>query len=439
LTRDRADTLIVNGLVITCDSEDTVLENGWVSITGGKIGGIGTDETAETPEAVEIIDANGCIVMPGLVNSHTHLPMSLFRGLADDLPLMEWLNDHMFPAERTYINPESVFSAALLSCAEMLLSGTTTCCDGYFYEDRVAEAVHTTGMRAVLGQGIIDFPAPGVSDPEKNILHASAFVEKWMGRSDTITPSLFCHSAYTCSERTLKEAKASAGRHKLLFQIHAAETKDECGQSVADVGLTPIRYLDKIGILDEKTLIVHGVWMDEEEMTILSASGAKVAHCPESNMKLGSGIAPVWEQLGAGITVGIGTDGCASNNDLDMFLEMDTASKLQKVTKLDPSVMDAGTVVKMATIEGAKAVGLDHMTGSLQPGKEADIIIIDTKQLHLVPMYNPFSHIVYSAKGADVRDVFVSGKRLVKDRSLLTMDAEQIVSKFYNNGPVAIK
>ena len=216
--------------------------------------------------------------------------------------------------------------------------------------------------------------------------------------------------------RTYAEKSKSRGnKNKLLFQIHVAETKEESEKSIADVGLTPIRYLDKVGILDEKTLIVHGVWMDEEEMSIVSASSARLAHCPESNMKLGSGIAPVWSRLGAGITVGIGTDGCASNNDLDMFSEIDTCSKLQKVKYLDPSILDARTVVKMATIEGAKAIGVDHVTGSLEPGKKADIIIVDIKKPHLVPMYNPFSHIVYSARGTDVRDVIVNGKMLVKD------------------------
>jgi 5-methylthioadenosine/S-adenosylhomocysteine deaminase len=437
LIEKRANILIMNGLVVTCDAEDTVIKNGWVSVTDSKIDMIGGGGSEDIPEAKEIIDAKECIVMPGLINTHTHLPMSLFRGLADDLPLMEWLNNHIFPAEAAHINPESVFQATLLSCAEMLLSGTTTCCDGYFYEDQVAEAVRTTGIRAVLGQGIIDFPAPGISEPEQNVSHAAAFAEKWLGRIGEITPSLFCHSAYTCSEHTLKKAKAVADEHQLLFQIHAAETREEKQQSITDHGLTPIRYLDQIGIMDENTLIVHGVWMDEEEMDIISSTNAKVAHCPESNMKLGSGIAPVREQIKAEITVGIGTDGCASNNDLDMFSEMDTASKLQKVKYLDPSILDAKKVIKMATIEGAKAIGVDHVAGSLQPGKKADIIIVDVKKPHLTPMYNSFSHVVYSARGSDVRDVIVSGKILVRSRCLLTIDLDDIFSWFHHNRCVA--
>lgn len=432
----RVDTLIVNGLVVTCDPEDSVVKNGWVAVTNKKIDMIGGGESEETPEAEEIIDAEGCIVMPGLINTHTHLPMSLFRGLADDLPLMEWLNNHIFPAEAAHINPESVFWATLLSCAEMLLSGTTTCCDGYFYEDHVAEAVRNAGIRAVLGQGIIDYPAPGVSNPEHNVSHASAFAEKWMGKIDEIIPSLFCHSAYTCSESTLKKAKAVADKNQLLFQIHVAETMGENKKSITDHGLSPIRYLDQIGILDENTLVVHGVWMDEEDIAIASDNNAKVAHCPESNMKLGSGIAPVWEQIKADITVGIGTDGCASNNDLDMFSEIDTASKLQKVKYLDPSIMDAKTMVKMATIEGAKAIGIDQVVGSLEPGKKADIIIVDIKKPHLFPMYNPFSHIVYSVRGSDVRDVIINGKILVRNRNLLTIDMEEIFSRLNNNGYV---
>jgi len=436
LTKNRTDILIVNGLVVTCDSEDIFIKNGWVAVNDNRIEMVGHAGSEEKPEAKDIINADGCIVMPGLINTHTHLPMSLFRGLADDLPLMEWLNSHIFPAEAAHINPESVYTSTLLSCAEMLLTGTTTCCDGYFYEDQVAEAVSTTGLRAVLGHGIIDFPAPGVSDPKKNVSHASAFAEKWIGKTDEIIPSIFCHSAYTCSEHTLKKAKAVADNNRLLFQIHAAETAQEKKKIVSDHGLTPIQYLDRIGILDENTLIVHGVWMDKEDISIVSTSKAKIAHCPESNMKLGSGIAPVWEQINAGITVGIGTDSCASNNDLDMFSEIDCAAKLQKVKYLDPSILDAKAVIKMATIDGARAIGIDHLTGSLEPGKQADIIIVDIKKPHLIPMYNPFSHIVYAARGSDVQDVLVAGRVLVRNRKLLTIDMDEIFLRFYQAGGI---
>jgi len=405
------DLIIHNGTVLTVNPDFDILSNGILCIRNGVIGSIRTgDSETSLPPATEIIDADGGIIMPGLVNTHTHLPMALFRGLADDLPLQEWLNEHIFPAEATRINPESVREGALLSCAEMLSSGTTTCCDGYFLEKEVAEAVMETGIRAVLGQGVIDFPAPGAPDPANNIQTASEFIEAWLGRSDRITPSVFCHSPYTCSAETLQKAKAIAADRGLLFQIHAAETRSEYDQMLAEKGLSPVQYLDRLGILDERTLLVHAVWTDEADREIIAERKSKVSHNPESNMKLASGIAAVPEFLKAGITVGLGTDGCASNNNLDLFREMDTAAKLHKVNTLDPTVMDARTVIRMATIEGARCLGMDHRIGSLEVGKQADIIIIDTAKPHLVPMYHPESQVVYAVAGGDVRYVVIGGK-----------------------------
>ncbi|RKY83620.1 amidohydrolase, partial [candidate division KSB1 bacterium] len=276
----------------------------------------------------------------------------------------------------------------------------------------------------VLGQGVIDFPAPGVPDPSNNIRTAAGFVEKWQDVSPLITPSIFCHSPYTCSEETLKKAKAACDSKGLLFQIHAAETKNEVNRIQTEQHTTPIKYLDKIGMLDQNTLIVHGIWLDSDDIEIIAKRRSKVSHNPQSNMKLASGIAPVSGLLRAGVTVGLGTDGCASNNDLDLFREMDTAAKVHKVNLLDPTVMDARTVLKMATIDGAKAIGLDKDIGSLEAGKQADVIIIDTEKPHLVPMYHPVSHIVYAVQGSDVRDVIVAGRILVSDRKLLTIDLE---------------
>jgi 5-methylthioadenosine/S-adenosylhomocysteine deaminase len=376
-----------------------------------------------------MLDAKGGIVMPGLVNTHTHLPMSLFRGLADDLPLSVWLNECIFPAEAKHINPESVRFGALLSCAEMILSGTTTCCDGYFYEDVVAAAVDDIGMRGVLGQGVIDFPAPGVPDPADNIKNAVAYAEKCQGLSHLIQPSIFCHSPYTCSEETLKRAKAAADSKGLVFQIHVAETREEYVQFQTESGMTPVKYLDRIGIVDPNTLLIHAIWLDPDDIEIISKRKAKVSHTPESSMKLASGIAPVSDLLKAGVTVGLGTDGCASNNDLDLFREMDTAAKLHKVNVLDSTVMNARTILHMATMGGAKAIGLDDVIGSLETGKQADIVVVDTRKPHLVPMYNPESQIVYAANGQDVKDVIVSGKILVRDGKVLTVNLEDILEK----------
>ena len=424
------DIIIHNGTLITMNSDFDIIDDGVLCIKNDKLAKIEPRKKHEPlPDGKKIIDACGGIILPGLVNTHIHLPMALFRGLADDLPLSKWLDEYIFPAEANHIHPESVRLGALLSGAEMLLSGTTTCCDGYFHEDHVAAAMNNIGMRAILGQGVIDFPAPGVPKPEDNVNNALKFIQKWKYKSPLITPSIFCHSPYTCSEATLKKAKHAADAKGVLFQIHAAETKDEYVSIQTTHHTTPVKFLDKIGIIDQNTLLVHAVWLDDDDIEIIAKRGASVSHNPESNMKLASGIAPVPALLKAGVTVGLGTDGCASNNNLDLFSEMDTAAKLHKVSAMDPTVMDAVTVLKMATIEGARSLGLQDITGSLEIGKKADVITIDTHKPHLVPVYNPVSHIVYAAQGSDVQDVIVDGHILVKDRKLLTVDAENIIEK----------
>ncbi len=415
------DTLIHNATIVTVNQGFDIIDNGFIAIRNGSIVDIGAS-TPDAPRtgAFDGVDADGGIVFPGLVNTHTHLPMTVFRGLADDLPLMTWLQDHIFPAEARHITPETVVQGTLLACAEMILSGTTTCCDGYFHENSVAEAVHTAGIRAVLAQGVIDFPAPGVDNPSSNVSHARAFTEKWRGRSPLIAPSIFCHSPYTCSAKTLKRAKSAAG--DLLFQIHAAETESEYRRLWAEQGQSPVAYLDRLGILDARTLVVHGVWLHPEDRAILRRSGAAVSHCPQSNMKLASGVAPAPQLRGAGIPVSLGTDGCASSNTLDMFRTMDMAAKLHKVAACDPTSMDARTVLQMATIGGAEVLGLAHCIGSLEKGKSADLVILDAGSPHFEPMHHAVSHLVYAADGADVRDVMVAGRWLLRRRRLQTLD-----------------
>lgn len=424
-----ADIKIESGVVVTCNAVGDILDKGCVVIKQGRIAAVGDMEAMRSWTAKETIDATGCVVMPGLVNAHTHLPMSLFRGLADDIPLMTWLNDYIFPAEATHITPETVRIGSLLSCAELLLSGTTTCCDGYFYEDSVAEAVFETGIRAIAGQGVIDYPAPGVPDPSKNIAAAISFVEKWAGRNSLITPSIFCHSPYTCSRETLIRSRNEAAFRGVLFQIHVAETKSEYDQIMKAHGVSPVKYLDIINVLRPGTLLVHAVWMDEEDRKRIADRGVSVVHNPESNMKLASGIAPIPELIEHGVSVGLGTDGSASNNNLDLFEEMDVAAKLHKLNRMDPTILDAETVLNMATADGADAIGLGQVVGSLEEGKQADVIVIDMQKPHLVPMYHPISHIVYAAKGSDVRDVMVNGKVLVKDGRLLTIDLEKLFER----------
>ena len=422
------DIVVHNGTVLTINVDFDVLDRGLVCIADGSLKRI-EEEPADDqlPEARHVIDARGGIIMPGLVNTHTHAAMSLFRGLADDLPLTSWLNDYIFKAEARWLNPESVYAGSLLSCAEMLLSGTTTCCDGYFFEDAVAQAMQQAGMRAILAQGIIDFPAPGVPDPKKNVTEAVRFIEAWHGKTSLITPGLFCHSPYTCSDETLKETRKVADETGCLLQIHVAETEKELKEIEQSHGLSPVQYLDRIGVLNARTLLVHAIWVNEADIACMADRRVGVSVATESEMKLASGVAPIPEFLKKGIAVGIGTDGSASNNNLDMFQEMDTAAKLHKVHTLDPTVMDAREVLTLATRSGAEAIGLGKQIGSLEKDKKADLIIIDTHKPHLTPLYDPVSHLVYAASGSDVRDVIIDGQLVVRDRVPLTFNLETVL------------
>jgi len=424
------DIVVHNGTVLTLNRTFEVLEKGLVCMTGGRLECIEKEAPGHAlPAARQIIDARGGIIMPGLVNTHTHAPMSLFRGLADDLPLMTWLNDYIFKAEGRWLNPETVYTATRLSCAEMLLSGTTTLCDGYFFEDSVAEAVEESGMRAVLGQGIIDFPAPGVPEPDKNVAEALRFIDKWQGKTPLIRPGLFCHSPYTCSEETLREARRVADETDTLFQIHVAETQSEVARLQEKHGLSPVQYLDKIGILNPATLVVHAIWVHDTDIASMARRHVGISVTTESEMKLASGVPPVPAFLKRGLAVGIGTDGCASNNNLDMFQEMDFVAKLHKVKNLDPTVLDARQVLRLATKGGADALGLGDEIGSLEVGKRADLIIVDTRKPHLTPLYDPASHLVYAASGSDVRDMIIDGRLVVRDRIVLTIPVEDVMEE----------
>jgi 5-methylthioadenosine/S-adenosylhomocysteine deaminase len=424
------DTIIHNGLIVTMNPAFEIIESGIIGIHDGKIAYLAKETPkSPVPDANKRIDAKGSIVMPGLVNTHTHLPMTLFRGLSDDVPLDLWLTEHIFPAEAKHVQPESVRWGTLLACCEMLLSGTTTCCDGYFLEDHVAAAFQESSMRGVLAQGVIDFPAPGVPNPDDNVDEAIKFVEKWKQKSPLIRSSIFCHSPYTCSGKTLKNAKKAALDNDVLFQVHVSETYRERKNCERQHGISPVRYLDKLGLLDKNTLLVHAVWIDDTDMEVISESGACISHVPESNMKLASGIAPLPNMLKAGITTGIGTDGCASNNTLDLFTTMDICAKIHKVANLDPTAVDALTVLAMATIFGAKSIGLGDITGSLELGKAADIILIDIRKPHLTPIYSPVSHLVYAAKASDVTDVLIAGKHVVQNRLITTLNTDEIIEQ----------
>ena len=420
-----ADLLILNGKLLTMDSRGTQFKNGAVAINGEKIVAAGAADDFASWNASRIIDARGGIIMPGLVNTHTHAAMTCFRGLADDLPLMTWLNDYIFPAEAK-LDYEKVYSGALLACAEMIISGTTCFCDMYLFEEAVASAAKHAGMRAVVGEVLYDFPSPNYGQIENGFAYTERLIEKWENDS-LITIAVEPHSPYLCSPDLLKRASCLAKKNNIPLVIHVSETEIEVQTSKAKHGVTPVGFLADLDVLSPNLLACHCVALTDEDISLLQRFDVKVSHNPESNMKLASGIAPIPELLKAGVCVGLGTDGCASNNDLDIFLEMDTAAKLHKVNTFDPTVMDAYTVLKMCTIDGAKSLGLDDITGSLEPGKRADIIIIDTHKPHLVPMYNPISHLVYAVKGSDVATSIINGKIVMENGRLLTLKVEDIM------------
>jgi 5-methylthioadenosine/S-adenosylhomocysteine deaminase len=421
------ELLILGGTLITLSDRMEVIEDAAVGISGGRIRFAARRADAPAAQATETIDATGCVVMPGLVNTHTHLPMSCFRGLADDLPLMEWLHDHMFPAEAKHVNREMIYRGALLGFAEMILSGTTTCCDSYFYESSVARAAVNAGVRIVAGQGFIDFSPPDAEELGKKAAAAEKFIAKWHPLSPIVVPSLFCHSPYTCATQTLQTVKRIADEAGVPFMMHLSETNEEVEIIQARYGLRPIQYLDKIGVLGGNSAAGHCVWLDDSEMDVLAASGTAVCHCPESNMKLASGIARIPEFLKRGVPVGLGTDGCASNNDLDMLLELDTMAKLHKVDTLNPTVLDAATALRIATRGGARVLGLQNLIGTVEPGKCADLIVLDMRKPHLTPLYHVYSQIVYACRGSDVRDVIIDGKIVMRNRKLLTLDVAKVM------------
>jgi len=420
------DLAITGGTLVTLSAKMDILENASIGISDGRIALVDANRTLS---AEKIIDARDSLILPGLVNTHTHLPMVCFRGLADDLPLMEWLNDHIFPMEARFVNRQMVYDGAMLAIAEMILSGTTTCCDGYFFENQIAQAALDCGMRAVAAQGFADFATPDHPQYEKMMAAAGRFVERWLPHAPMITPAFFCHSPYTCSPRTLVNVKAAAREAGILYLTHLLENRDEIDTIEKRYGRKPVPHLHHLGVLDERTVAVHCNWMKPEDIELFADLGVRVSHNPASSMKLAAGVAPVPSMLEKGIAVGLGTDGSASNNDLDLFQEMDLAAKVHKATLLDPTVMSAETVLKMATINGARVLGLDRLIGSIEVGKLADIIILDLNQPHLTPLYNPYSQIVYAARGSDVKTSIIGGKPVMENRRLLTMDLPAVMER----------
>jgi len=421
-----SDILITNAKILTMDGQNSMIEDGFVTVKGDVIFEIGAGPVGKT-RAKKVIDAKGGLVLPGLINGHTHAAMTLFRGLADDLPLMEWLNNYIFPAE-SRMDADFVYAGTMLACAEMILSGTTTFCDMYLFEDQVAKAAQEAGMRCLVGEVLYDFPSPNYGPIEKGFEYTESLIHKWSG-NPLVSIAVEPHSVYTCSPELLVAANELALKHKIPFIIHMAETLTEIASVKEKYGRRPFEHLEALGILGPHIIADHCVHLDGWEIQRMIDHDVKAVHNPESNMKLASGISPVPMLLHKGITVALGTDGCASNNNLDLFSEMDTAAKLHKIGAMDPTALDAPTVLRMATTFGARALRLEGHIGSLEVGKKADMIIVDTDKPHLTPMYNPYSHLVYAARGNDVSHAIINGRLVMEERRLLTMDLDEVMAR----------
>jgi 5-methylthioadenosine/S-adenosylhomocysteine deaminase len=425
-----ADAIWSARYVITEDAQHRVIENGAVAIRADRILAVGTKAEIDARfQAKQRLDRPDAILAPGLINTHTHAAMSLFRGIADDLNLQDWLAKYIFPAEAKNVSPDFVRWGTRLGCLEMLLGGTTTFTDMYYFEDVVAEAAKEAGMRGVLGETILRFP---VAD-NKTPADALRFTEKYLARfanDPLIVPAVAPHALYTNSDETLKAARALADRYRAPLLIHVSETKKENDDALSQRHMTPTQVLDSLGVLSGRTVAAHCVWVNDADMAILKRREVGVAHCPSSNTKLASGIAPVTRMLALGIAVGLGPDGPAgSNNDFNLFEEMDLAAKLQKVTALDPRALPASAALEMATIRGARALGMEKEIGSLEPGKRADAIMVRLDRPNAVPLYDPVSQMVYALKADDVRDVMVNGKPVVRDGKILTLNEAQVLQK----------
>lgn len=419
------DIIIKNGIVLTMNDQNTVIDQGLVAVSGDIIHWVGKERSAPNFSATTTLDARGGIISPGLVNGHTHAAMSLFRGLADDLPLMKWLNDYIFPVERN-MDEDFVYTGTTLACAEMILSGTTTFCDMYLFEEATARAAHEAGMRCIVGEVFYDFPSPNYGEIDNGFTYVEDMIERWRG-DPLVSIAVEPHALYTCTPQLLKKAASLAERHDLPIITHIAETTAEIDEIHRRYGKTPFRHLQDLGLLNSRLIAVHCVHVEDADLPLLAEGGVRIVTTPESNMKLASGTARVKTYQDAGLTVGLGTDGCASNNDLDMFGEMDTVSKLGKISTMDPTAAPAPVVYKMATIEGARALGMDQFIGSIEPGKKADIIVINTDVPHLTPMYEPFSHLVYAANGGDVTHTIIGGRLVMENRRLLTLDLQDVL------------
>jgi 5-methylthioadenosine/S-adenosylhomocysteine deaminase len=422
----RVDLLVLNGTLVTMDKDRRVIQDAGIAVERGRVVAVGSSaEITRMYSAPERIDAAGKLIIPGLINGHTHVPMTLFRGLADDLDLQEWLTKYIFPAEAKNVTEEFVRAGTRLGLAEMIRGGTTTYCDMYYFEDAIADETAKAGVRGVLGETVIDFPVADNKTNAEAMAYVERFIRKWQG-NELIVPAVAPHAPYTVSEEHLKAIRAFSDRTGSPIVIHVSETKKEVDDSLKAKGASPVDYLSRIGFLNERVIAAHMVWPTAGELAILKRAGVGVVHNPQSNMKLASGVAPVPKMIADGLRVGLGTDGAASNNDLSMWEEMDTAAKLHKLISGDPKVMSAEQAFELATIGGARALHLEKEIGSIEQGKRADFVLVNRDALNQIPLYNIYSDLVYATKASDVETVIINGKVVMRDRRLLTLDEAAI-------------
>jgi 5-methylthioadenosine/S-adenosylhomocysteine deaminase len=427
--KQAVDLILSHGTLVTMDANRRVLENASVAIAGIDITAIGPSAEIEAAyQASRTIDVHGALIMPGLINGHTHMAMSLFRGLAEDRSLQDWLQKFIFPAEAKNVDAEFVRWGTKLSVLEMLRGGTTTAADMYYFEDQVAEALKEAGMRGVLGETIIGFPAPDNKTSAAAFAYTEKFLTRWKN-DPLITPAVAPHSIYTCSEKLLKDSAALARAYYAPILMHIAEAPYELDVSRREHGTSPVQYLERIGLLGADLTGAHCVWLDKADIQALAQHGVGCSYNPSSNMKSAAGLMPAVEALAAGMAVGIGSDGAASNNNQDMFEEMDLAAKLQKFSRMDPTALPAEETVAMATIIGARALHIDKQTGSLEAGKRADLIVVDTCAPHATPLYNVYAQIVYALKSSDVRTTIINGRIVMENAKVLTLDEKAILLK----------
>jgi len=426
--KEAVSLLLSGAWVLTLNERREVFTPGAVALKGEEIVAVGpAAELKARYRAAQTLDYPHGLILPGLINAHTHAAMALFRGLADDLPLEEWLNSHIFPAERR-LDRDMVYWGTKLAVAEMLLSGTTTFCDMYLFADAVAQAAAECGVRAVVGEVLYDFPSPNYGPPAAGLRFSEDLCRTFKDHP-LVRVAIQPHAVYTCSPDLLQQCGELADKYDTRLITHLSETQKEVADCEARYGATPVGHLERLGLLTQRLVADHAVVLTEADLELLAAGGAGVAHCPESNMKLASGLAPVGELLSRGVPVGLGTDGCASNNNLDLLQEMDTAAKLQKLRYLDPTVLPAPAALELATRGSARVLGLAREVGALAPGMKGDLVVIDLDQPHLTPIYDPYSHLVYAAGGADVQTVVVHGRVVVQDRLLMTFDLDETLAR----------